>query len=260
MIELLPSVKSLLEKVGEATGKGFEAAQISGLPVSARIEPARRDTPVHRLLLRPGAGEQVNYIIANQCFHLLRIYGSAESERRIPVANRRTMMSYIMETEDDINRIGESVAKEKIRQMVKLWYEGVVFQLTRMPPDIMIDKKIYDEYPEIRPLQLESIRRQRNTAVLSISEDLKRITPVKIYNCSNIMNYAFFKVLEDHFHLDFVAPWHNTPFIFEGGSLARITGQQYVDSHQGDVTMINTWAERLNMTSWFEWKPYEGGS
>lgn len=256
----MPGVKHLMEMVRERSGKGFETAEISGLSVSARIEAARRDGLVHRLLLNPGAGRQANYIIANQCCHLLRIYGAPEGERLIPVANRRTMMSYIMEIEDEIHRIGESVGKEKVMRLVKLWYEGVVFQLTKMPPDILIDKHLYDEFPELRPIQLESIRRQRSTAVLSISEDLKRITSAKIYNTSNIMNYVFFKCLEDHFHLDFVAPWHNTPFIFEGGSLARITSQNYKDSHQGDIEMINTWAERLNLTGWFEWKPYEGGS
>lgn len=255
--EFMKCVADLMGKVREKTGKGFETAEISGLPVSARIEPALNKSAAHRLLIRPQAGEAANYIIANQCCHLLRLYSASPDKRMIPVANRRTMMSYIMETEDDIHRISESVGKDKIKKLVTMWYEGVVYQLTKMPPDIMIDKWLYDKCPEMRPIQLKSIRRQRDTAVLSISEDLKRITPVKIYNSSNIMNYTFFKALEDHFHLDYVAPYHNTPFIFEGGPLAKITEQQYNDSHEGDNEMINKWAERLNLTRWFEWKHYE---
>ena len=254
--ELISSVRLLLERVREITGKGFETSVISNLPVSARIDPAGKDREVHRLVLRPGADRQANYIIANQCCHLIRIYSAPEEKRRIPVANRRTMMSYIMETEEDISRIGEKAGKEKVKQLVRLWYEGVVYQLTKMPPDIMIDRQLYDEFPDLRPIQLESIRKQRNTAVLSLSEDLKSITPLKVYNSSNIMNYVFFKTLEDHFHLDFVAPYHNTPFIFEGGTLARITEQEYVNSHEGDNEMIDRWAERLNLTGWFEWKKY----
>ncbi len=245
-----------MERVREITGKGFQTSEISGLPVSARIEPAGKERESHRLVLRPGADRQANYIIANQCCHLIRIYSAPEEKRRIPVANRRTMMSYMMETEEDIRRIGEKAGKEKVKQLVKLWYEGVVYQLTKMPPDIMIDKELYDEFQDLRPIQLESIRKQRITAVLSLSEDLKSITPLKVYNSSNIMNYAFFKTLEDHFHLDFVAPYHNTPFIFEGGTLARITEQEYVNSHEGDNAMIDRWAERLNLTGWFEWKKY----
>lgn len=256
--EFMKSVEELMEQVREKTGKGFETVETGGLPVSARIEPSGPlAARPHRLLIKPDAGETANYIIANQCCHLLRLYSAPAEKRMIPIANRRTMMSYIMEMEDDINRIGESVGKDRIKGLVAMWYEGVVYQLTKMPPDIMIDKWLYDKCPEIRPVQLNSIRRQRDMAILSLSEDLKRVTPLKIYSSSNIMNYAFFKTLEDHFHLDYVAPYHNTPFIFEGGPLVKITEQQYNNSHEGDNEMINKWAERLNLTKWFEWKHCE---
>lgn len=254
--QLTESALRIMKMAEDATGKKIATAEISNLPVSARIEPASPDTPVHRLLIRPGSDEQINYIIANQCGHILRLYSAHPDRRFMPVANRRTMMSFILETESDINRISEFAGKEKIKGLVRLWYEGVVYQLTKMPPDIMIDKWIYDEFPELRPIQLASIRNQRNTAVLSLSEDLKRITPTKVYNVSNIMNYVFFKSLEDYFHLDFVAPYHNTVFIYEGGAIARLTENEYANSHEGDREMIDKWAQRLGLTKWFEWKHF----
>jgi hypothetical protein len=139
--------------------------------------------------------------------------------------------------------------------MVRLWYEGVVYQLTKMPPDIMIDKWLHDEYPELRPIQLSSLIRQRQEAVQSLAQDTRKFTPEKIYRVSNIMNYAFFKVLEDHFRLDWVAPYHKTIFIFDGSALAKMTQKEYVNNHSGDRAMIDAWAERLDMKTWFEWKP-----
>ena len=254
--QLTKSVLRIMKMAEDATGKKIETAEISNLPVSARIEPARPDMPVHRLLISPEADEQINYIIANQCGHILRLYAAPPERRFMPIANRRTMMSFILETENDINRISEYAGKEKIKRLVRLWYEGAVYQLTKMPPDIMIDKWIYDEFPELRPIQLASIRNQRKTAVLSLSEDLKKITPAKVYNASNIMNYAFFKSLEDYFHLDFVAPYHNTVFIYEGSALARLTENEYINSHEGDREMIDKWAQRLDLTKWFEWKHF----
>jgi len=71
------------------------------------------------------------------------------------------------------------------------------------------------------------------------------------------MNYVFFKVLENHFRLDWVAPYHGTIFIFDGSALATLTERDYINNHTGDRAMIDAWAQRLDLTTWFEWKKYE---
>ncbi|MDD5476190.1 MAG: hypothetical protein PHU03_06740, partial [Syntrophales bacterium] len=212
----------------------------------------------HHLYYRPVHNEDVNYILANQCGHILRLMEIPEDQRFMPVANKRTMMSYILEMEDEFKRLMDVFGPEKIRRMVRLWYEGVVFQLTKMPPDIMIDKWLYDKYPDLREIQLASLIRQRQEALQSLSRDTTKFTPEKIYRVSNIMNFAFFKVLEDHFRLDWVAPYHGTIFILEGSALAKITENEYVNGHRGDRIMIDTWAGRLGLTTWYEWKPLAG--
>ncbi|MFB3925034.1 MAG: hypothetical protein ACE14T_03190 [Syntrophales bacterium] len=256
-LKLIDSVNSILELVKEQTGKDIEFIEKSDLPVQASIEIAKKNTDTHHLLYRKSFDDQINYIIANQCGHILRIFGTSEDRRFIPVANRRTMMSYVMQMEDELHRLASVFGQEKIKQMLFLWYEGVVFQVTKMPPDIMIDKWLYDDYPELRQIQLTSLRRQRQIAILSLSEEMMKITPFRIYRASNIMNYAFFKILGDHFGLDFVTPYHKSIFIMDGSDLARHTERDYVNSLEGDRIMIDEWARRLCLTGWFEWKHIE---
>jgi hypothetical protein len=254
-LELIGAVEDILRQVEERTGKEIEFVEKNDLPMSAELRTAAKDETMHRLFHRPAYDEQINYVIANQCGHILRLFGVPEEQRFMPVANYRTMMSYVMEMGDEFQRLVKVFGPEKIKRMVRLWYEGVVFQLTKMPPDIMIDKWLYDEYPELRPIQLPSLIRQRQEAVQSLVQDTRKFTPDKIYRVSSIMNYAFFKVLEDHFRLDWVAPWHSTIFIFDGSALAKVTKNDYVNNHAGDRAMIDAWAERLGLTTWFEWKP-----
>ena len=253
--ELIGAVEDILKRVEEHTGKAIEFVEKSDLPMSAEFRTATQRESRHRLFYRSAYDEQINYVIANQCGHVLRIIDVPEDQRFMPVANYRTMMSYVMEMGDEFHRLLKVFGPEKIKRMVRLWYEGVVFQLTKMPPDIMIDKWLYDEYPELRPIQLSSLLRQRQEAVQSLAQDTRKFTPNKIYRVSNIMNYAFFKVLEDHFRLDWVAPWHSTIFIFDGSALAKLTQKEYVNNHEGDRAMIGAWAGRLDLTTWFEWKP-----
>jgi hypothetical protein len=254
-LELIGAVEDILKHVEERTGKTIELVEKKDLPRSAELRTAAKGEATHRLFHRSVYDEQINYVIANQCGHILRLFDVPEDQRFMPIANYRTMMSYIMEMGDEFHRLVKVFGSEKIKHMVRLWYEGVVFQLTKMPPDIMIDKWLYDEYPDLRPIQLSSLIRQRQEAVQSLAQDTRKFTPEKIYHVSNIMNYAFFKVLEDHFRLDWVAPYHSTIFIFDGSALAKLTEREYVNNHVGDRAMIDAWANRLGLATWFEWKP-----
>lgn len=254
-LELISTVENILAQLQELTGKAIAFVEKKDLPRSAELRTAAEGEATHRLFYRPIYDEQINYVIANQCGHIMRLLDVAEDQRFVPVANYRTMMSYVMEMGDEFQRLLSVFGSERIKPMVRLWYEGVVYQLTRMPPDIMIDKWLYDEYPDLRTIQLQSLTRQRMEAVQSLAQDTRKFTPKKIYRVSNIMNYAFFKVLEDHFRLDWVAPYHRTIFIFDGSELARLTQKEYVNNHAGDRAMIDKWAERLGLTTWYEWKP-----
>lgn len=254
-LPLINTVEDILKKVEARTGKSIRFVEKKDLSMSAELRQAGKEEAFHRLFHRPIYDEQINYVIANQCGHILRLFEVPEEERFMPIANHRTMMSYVMEMEDEFHRLAMVFGQEKIRRMVRLWYEGAVFQLTKMPPDIMIDKWLYDEYPALRPIQLKSLLRQRQAAVQSLTQDTRKFTPDKIYRVANVMNYVFFKILENHFRLDWVAPYHSSIFIFDGSALAKVTETEYVNSHAGDRAMIDRWAERLAMTTWFEWKP-----
>jgi hypothetical protein len=257
-LQLIDPVHTILELVEERTGRKIEFIEKKDLQVSAELKVAEGDGRVHRLFYRTDHTDEVNYLVAHQCGHVLRLFGAREGRRFIPIANRKTMMSYLLEMDEDLGRLSKVFGPEKVRKLVFLWYEGVVFQVTRMPPDIMVDRWLYDEYPVLRPMQLSSLRRQIRAAVLGLSPDMRKVTPSKVYYASNVMNYVYFKVLEDHFRLDLVAPYHKTVFLFDGQSLVRLTERGYVNTHEGDRAMIDEWARRLQLTAWFEWKHLEG--
>jgi hypothetical protein len=257
-LDLPEAVRAVLRKVEEISLKPFHYVEKRDLTVPVRIRLAAPDSSSHELYYNAGMGGQIDYAIVSRCGHILRLYGTDAENRYVPVANKRTMMAYLMELDDEIHKLAAFYGKDRIRQMVVMWYEGLVYQLTRMPTEIMINKWICGSFPFLRDMQLKALNDQRAVAVMSISPDVGSVMPSKIYRASNIMNYVYFKVLEDFFQLDLVAPYHSTVFIFEGSSLARITENDYLDSHEGDRAMIDQWAGRLALGAWFEWKPLAG--
>ena len=119
------------------------------------------------------------------------------------------------------------------------------------------EKWIYNNYSELRSYQLDSIKRQRDSAVAVLSDDIKAFAPAKIYKSSNIMNFAFFRILGKHIGVNLTKPYDRTPYVKLGKKLASLTENNYIDSYEGDIEMINMWAEFLRLSNWFEWTNFE---
>ncbi|HOK05682.1 MAG TPA: hypothetical protein PK836_04865 [Syntrophales bacterium] len=252
---LMDCVKDLLRRVEELTGKEVRPVMKDGLPVPARMVLGDPADPFLNLLYLREPGEEIHFAVAVACGHILRIYEAPRKERFIPVATRRSMAQFLWECEEELNRLSHFFGREEMMRLIPLWYESAIYQLTTMPPEIMIHKRLFDHCPELRSHQLKSLERQRRDALRALSPEVRKITPARIYHAANIMNYVFFKLLEDHFHLDFVAAYHRTVFIFEGGTLASLSKRIGEDNHQGDRAMIDLWSTRLDLANWYEWRP-----
>ena len=224
--------------------------------VFAAVKIARKSMPAHIVFYRRQHDAIINHLVAHECGHILRMFGVAEEKRLIP-ARSKDDRTVLLEIEGDLKRISKAIPMRKLVQVVNTWRNGLVMQLTSYPPDIMIEKWIYYSYPELRPFQLKSLEKQNKQALMGISRNVQTITPTKIYNSSNIMNYAFFNILGNHLKADLARPYRNTPFSKKGKQLIKLTEMDYENTYEGDTSMINKWAEFLGLSKWFEWVGFE---
>jgi len=255
-LELIGPVKSILNEVEATTGKPLRFVEKEDMDVFATVKMARRSMPAHIVYYRRQHDFIINHLVAHECGHILRMFGVPEEKRLIP-AKTRDDRAVLQEIERDLKRISAVVPMRELVQVVGTWRNGLVMQLTSYPPDIMIEKWIYDGYPELRPYQLQSLERQNNQALKGISRNVQLVTPSKIYNSSNIMNYTFFNILGSHTKVDLAKPYRNTPFSKKGKQLIKLTEKDYVNTYEGDISMINRWAEFLGLSKWFEWVGFE---
>lgn len=253
---LMDSVNDLLERLRARSGKDIRFEERESYPVQATVSMAGRDESAHRILYRKSHDDGINHAVASGCAHLLRLFDAPEEERSVPISSRRTLMTFLMEEEEDLRRLSAVFGREKIRELAVMWYEGAVFQLTRMPPDIMVEKELCDTLPDLRPVQVRMLRQQWRSAVNVLSPDARKYMPKRIHYASNVMNYAFFKILEDHLHLDWTAPYLKTVYLFDGGALAETTRREYGEGHAGDRAMIDRWAAKVGLEGWYEWIPW----
>ena len=242
---LLDPVRDLLDTLCSVSGKGVEAVRRPDLKSPARMRMAGAGSPSHVLLYRGGDDPLVNHVIANECGHLIRLFAAPPGKRKVAVANERTRAVYREEIREDIQRLSLIHGLDTLGEFLPLWYESVVFQLTRMPPDIMIERWLHREYPGLRAIQRNAILEQQAKAVTVLSGGIRRMTPHKVYDVSQAMNYAFFKLMEPLTGVGLTSPYGRSLYVLQGEELAGRADRNARDDHEGDVELIRFWVEFL---------------
>jgi len=254
---LIEPVRSILAELHDLTGKELHFVLKPDLKSLARLRMAGEFATVHTLFYRDEDNPLINHVVANECAHLIRILQAPREMRRITVANERTMARYREEIRGDIQRLSLIHGLDALRSFIPLWYEAVVFQITRMPTDIMIERWLYEDYPAMRDLQLAALREQHEKAVSVLTLNVRRMTPWKIYDVSQIMNYVFFKLTGELLGIHLIEPYEKSRYLLEGEGLATWTAGHYTEDHEGDVSVIDYWARYLEVSEWFEWRRFD---
>lgn len=250
-------VYNILEKVKKITGKNVEFIEKSDIGSYAKVKIARKNMPSHIIYYVPEYSEQINHLIAHECGHIIRIFEAPEEKRILPFTNDELKRKALKQIEGEILELSKNINENQLIELVNYLYSGLISQLTNQPPDIMIEKWIYDAHPTLRQIQKIVIEKQRDESIQALKPEVCLISPRTIYDASNIMNYVFFRLLGFHFKQNYIMPYNNTPYLDKGKELASITQIEYNNSCEGDIKMINRWAEYLGVKGWFEWTNFE---
>ena len=256
-IDLPDSIHKILDEVKSLTGKDVKLIETADLGVYAYVKIARRSMPAHLMYYKPEHSGIMNHLMAHECGHILRIYGVEPQSRLVPFTNNQLKSQALKEIEPEIEKLSQVIPFDGLVQIVDMWYTGTIRQLTSFPSDIMIEKWIYDEYPELRPYQSASIKKQYDEAIQGLSGRVEGMTPRKMLQASNSMNYAFFHVLEAHFGVNYyLGRYQRSAYAATGKELMRLQ-QEQENSYKGDIDTTNRWAEALGCSHWFSWRDFE---
>jgi len=256
-LDLSPSVYKIFAQVKSSTGKDIKLIENKDLNVYAFVKIARKSMTHHLMYYKPEHTGIINHLIAHECGHILRIHTVEPENRLVPFTNDQVKLKALKDIEPEIRRLSQTLAFEGLAQIVNLWYAGTVRQLTSYPSDIMIEKWLYDEYPDLRPYQSKSIKKQYDEAVQGLSSRVEKMTPHKILQASNSMNYAFFHILEAHFKDNYHLGRYDRSAYASTGKKLTIFQQESENNYKGDTHVANKWAEALQCSHWFSWRDFE---
>ena len=249
-------LKKIIKLSEEISGKKFEYTIRNDMVQYAGIKIARKDDSHHLIYYKGENTKILQHLIAHECGHLIRTYKADEEDRVVSATNKHTMELAYIDMQEDIENLAKKLPEEKTAEILKMLYEGTVRQVTNYPADIIIEKWIYDNYPKLRKQQLESIEKQAKEAMEGLKTESDLI-PEKIRYCSNVMNYAFFRIIGYHIKHNFIKPFSGTRYLNAGKELTEMTEKEYINNFNGDVEMTKKWAKFLNIEKWFMWVDFE---
>ena len=256
-IQFIDPVPAVLEEVKSVTGKGIEFIVKENLATYAALKMARKNMPSHLIYYKKEHDEIINHLIVHECGHLFRIFKCPVNQRLMPYSDQRIKYKALTTIENEIMALTDTLSEDQTAHIIDLWYNGLIRQVTNLPTDIMIEKWIYTQFPTLRPLQLKSLKKQHSESMAGLTETVRRMTPPTILFASNVMGYAFFRILGFYIGQNFIREYRSTPYIRKGKELAGMTEKDYIDSHEGDNMMINKWATFVNISDWFQWRGFE---
>ncbi len=259
-LNILDSVLKLLDRVKEETGKEvllFENEQMSTM---LEVKTARESDENHLMAYSPNFTPEINHLIAAKALQILRIYREKSENRKIAVAYQ-----------DHLNSARSSIALETIRKphlevvlndhnLTSTWVLSLINQLISQPVSINIEREIYKNYPELREYQKSVIDAQFKDFNLTLSKEVEELSPAIIYNSSAIMNYVYLRSIDDITGSDFIGNLNYIVKKHKCETLYEYTKNNLKNSVGSDITMVNYWAEFLQITEWFTWTDFESDS
>ena len=256
-LDLPDSIDNIINEVKALTGKGLKLIEKRDLATYAAIKIARKSMPDHLIYYKPEHTGIINHLLAHECGHILRIYGVEPESRLVPFTNDQLKLKALKDIEPEIEKLSQMLPFEGLVQIANIWYAGIIRQLTNYPSDIMIEKWIHDEYPDLRPYQSKCLKKQYDEAVQALSNRVERMTPHKILRASNGMNYAFFHILEAHFKDNYHLGRYDRSAYASIGKELILLQQESENNYKGDIHTVNKWAEALKCSHWFSWRDFE---
>jgi tetratricopeptide (TPR) repeat protein len=251
-LDLSEPVRTILEQVRELTGKGFRFIEKNDLPGhDASVKMARRSMPEHLIFYKAAHDDIVNHYIAHECGHILRLFRAAPEKRKMVGTNQATRAKAMSEIASEIDRIRSLLKGQDLGEVTSMWYQGIVRQVDNQPADTMIEKWLYEGYPDLRPQQAVSLKKQMRMSLQALTEDVRRLSPAKIYDANCTMNYTYFKLLGEFTDLPLHGGFKSSRYRARGEELYKLTRDTREDSYEGDLAMTDRWAEFLGLTGWF---------
>ncbi len=220
---------------------------------------ARKGEARHTLRYNPRYETHLDYLVAHECGHLLRLWSVPPGERLVPAVGRKERMIAYGQLLNELPGLVRPLPEKAIAKLLRMWHDGIVRQVTSFPADIRIEAWLYDCYPRMREVQVAALVEQLRENETVLRPEVAALTPRTVYRASILINCAFAQSLALLLGEPALCRGYPLQLRQQAAKLLREMGTEKDPSYTGDVKIAREWAELLGLSGWFGWTKFRQG-
>ena len=248
--------KQLVANVEQTTGYKVVIDTVEDIGEDAQMITARPELPVHTIRVSKAKLRHADYIVANQCAMLLRIW--AESAR-IPVFSPIAgKVSYFADRTANSKPLSQQPAKVA-QQTAMRFAQGMLHQVRSMPLEILTVRDCRELCPDLHDMQAEAVESQLRLLSDILAPKIRSIAPDQIWRNNVSMNAAFALNWSELSGSPLaMLPYESAGFAQIAAKLLGEVNTKSAKTTDAYTQLVDTWAEQVGLRTLYNWE-YRNG-
>jgi hypothetical protein len=147
-----------IEKVTGFPVELIEDSELKGVTAKTQLAWKHNRTE-HRVIYQPNLPSVVPHLLAHELEHIsLEFEARSEGKNKLFVTTNETIEKALQSLGDDRYKLREvALPNDEVNRLSLEWVSGLANQLFNCPLDMVIENRLYQKYPQLRPSQFLSL-------------------------------------------------------------------------------------------------------
>jgi hypothetical protein len=255
-MSLSETTKKVLQMVEDRSGIPVHVEPDPNLPgtLLAKVVMARGTLALHQVFYRPDSSTPPDYLICQQAGFILRLF-SAPPEKRFEFGFSAAGTRAVEELVEAHPILG-SLPPDSKPKLVQILRDGMLNHLRSIPLGLSVDRWIAEEFPELLEPQRASVMRQLQDSTATLAPQHRQTTPKLIYDATQTISAAFAALWAERLGQPQLSLPFKTTGYLDGGLELLSVWQSTPDVAEHDRNIVDQWAKKLGIATWYQWVPY----
>lgn len=201
------------KKLSEMTDIPLRIEEDTNIPVHARLEYHTVHRRKYDRVVYNPKKHYHEHLLMHEFTHLeMYLEASKTSSNKITVSGSEELAAFRKWISPELGKLRAKLTSDHLDKFTEQLQNGLMLQAANSPLDLLVEDRIYKNYPKMRPLQILSLVEMEIANVDSVNKAAKSDIPKKVVSANRIMNIVSAMHLQDLYGFNIAPHYKPTPF------------------------------------------------